>query len=449
MHFAKTNEIQPKWLDDKSVAKISAFLFHEGGNKNPEILKENLGKAFQGCVVVGMGFTFDDNDVTGTASSITEMRNVLLLNKENERCVFPYIGGEEINDSPTHEPSRFIINFGEHDLKTCEAKWPELLAIVRAKVKPAREAAVKKSFSKDKEKRARLWWQFSRTAGDLYSSISKLNRVLVLSRVGHHCAFTFSSTGRVFAESLVVFAFDKMQFFGLLQSRTHDIWARFFSSSMKDDLRYTPTTCFETFPFPSLFSAGVSIESPSEAYFNARATHMVGSREGLTSTYNRFHDPQETSTEILKLRELHEAMDRAVFEAYGWSDLAARARCEFLLDYEDDEEEAEPNGKGKGGKGKKKPWRLRWPDEFRDEVLARLLELNEQRHKEELAAGIAPTTSSSSDEDSADSDEDSDPDAGPSADSPATPPPAPRTPTRRRARPSRRPNPGQGELLGE
>ncbi len=79
---------------------------------------------------------------------------------------------------------------------------------------------------------------------------------------------------------------------------------------------------------------------------------------------------------------LHDAMDRAVLEAYGWDDPAGTARCEFLLDYE--EKNDEPGGKKSK---KKKPWRLRWPDDFRDEVLAQLLELNEQRHKEELPAG--------------------------------------------------------------
>ena len=70
---------------------------------------------------------------------------------------------------------------------------------------------------------------------------------------------------------------------------------------------------------------------------------MVRNNEGLTKTYNRFHDPHETSPDILKLRELHAAMDRAVLEAYGWHDLAQTATCEFLLDYEDDEDEEEPS----------------------------------------------------------------------------------------------------------
>jgi hypothetical protein len=107
--------------------------------------------------------------------------------------------------------------------------------------------------------------------------------------------------------------------------------------------------------------------------------------EGLTSTYNRFHDPHEQSEGILELRRLHGLMDGAVLRAYGWDDLAESARCEFLLDYEEEEDD-EPGAKKSK---KKKPWRLRWPDEFRDEVLARLLELNEQRAKEEALTGGA------------------------------------------------------------
>ncbi|MFO0180742.1 MAG: hypothetical protein ACK517_03055, partial [bacterium] len=207
-----------------------------------------------------------------------------------------------------------------------------------------------------------------------------------------------------------------------------------------------------TFAYPPAFHDKKVLHFCGKDYYEFRSRLMVETQQGLTATYNRFHDPQQISFEILKLRELHTEMDRAVLDAYGWSDLAARARCEFLLDYEEEEEEEgsslQTSPRGRGGRGKKKPWRLRWPDEFRDEVLARLLELNEQRHKEELAAGIAPT-SSSSDEDTADSDEDSNPDSAPPGDSPAPPPPATRTPTHRRGRPSRRPNAGQGELLGE
>jgi len=103
---------------------------------------------------------------------------------------------------------------------------------------------------------------------------------------------------------------------------------------------------------------------------------MIRNNEGMTETYNRFHDPDERDPEIVELRELHASMDRAVLDAYGWSDIPTA--CEFLLDYETDDEEWGT---------KKKPYRYRWPDEVRDEVLARLLELNARRAQEETRTG--------------------------------------------------------------
>ena len=146
-------------------------------------------------------------------------------------------------------------------------------------------------------------------------------------------------------------------------------------------MRYTPSDCFETFPFPRDFETEPTLESAGRAYYDFRAALMVRNNEGLTKTYNRFHDPDERSPDILKLRELHAAMDRAVLDAYGWTDL--KPTCEFLLDYEEDEDEDESGG----GRRRKKPWRYRWPDDFRDEVLARLLELNRQRAEQEHHSG--------------------------------------------------------------
>jgi len=111
---------------------------------------------------------------------------------------------------------------------------------------------------------------------------------------------------------------------------------------------------------------------------------MIRNNEGLTKTYNRLHDPDERSPDILDLRKLHAAMDRAVLDAYGWTDL--KPTCEFLLDYEEEDDEDEAGGKKSK---KKKPWHYRWPDDFRDEVLARLLELNRQRAEQERLSGAA------------------------------------------------------------
>ena len=132
------------------------------------------------------------------------------------------------------------------------------------------------------------------------------------------------------------------------------------SSSMKDDIRYGPTDCFETFPFPTTLLDSVandpahestrqSIEAIGESYHQFRAELMVRNKEGLSSTYNRFHDPSETSDGLLQLRALHQEMDQAVLHAYGWSDALTQAisdnphhtPCGFGLDYLDLEEDAQ------------------------------------------------------------------------------------------------------------
>jgi len=200
-------------------------------------------------------------------------------------------------------------------------------------------------------------------------------------------SFAFLPRATVFANSLDVFAFSDPGHFAILQSRVHEVWVRRESSSMKDDLRYAPSDCFETFPFP-LSQLESTTDAQGQQYYAFRAELMVRNNEGLTKTYNRFHDPDERSPEILKLRELHAAMDVAVLEAYGWHDLAETATCEFLLDYEDDEDEEEPTDGARRGRGRKKPWRYRWPDDFRDEVLARLLALNAERAEQERLAGL-------------------------------------------------------------
>jgi hypothetical protein len=145
---------------------------------------------------------------------------------------------------------------------------------------------------------------------------------------------------------------------------------------MKDDLRYTPSDCFETFSFPSSFETSNKLIKMAKVYYDHRAALMKARGEGTTKTYNRFHDLTETAEDIQRLRELHATLDRAVLEAYGWHDLAERAAPDFL----DENNEDDHTYQG----------RLFWPSDFRDEVLARLLALNAERHAEEVRRGIAP-----------------------------------------------------------
>jgi hypothetical protein len=363
----------PIVLDGKPVEKITAFLFHAGGNNDPQKLIANEGKSFQGSIVLGMGFTFDDGNPNAT--TIAEMQWLIEQDPRNQERIFPYIGGEEVNSSPTHAHHRYVINFGEMSEEEAR-EWPDLMAIVEEKVKPERNVQKRDAL------RVR-WWQYAEKRPGLVRAIEGLDQVLAVARVGQHGSFTFLPTMMVYSEQLVVFPLSTNSAFCILQCRIHEIWARFFSSSMKDDLRYAPSDCFEPFPFPENWETNPKLESIGQEYYEFRAALMIRNNQGLTDTYNRFHDPEETAPDILKLRELHTQMDTAVLTAYDWKDIPTT--CEFRLDYED--EESSDTEQVEGKRQRKKPWRYRWPAATHNEVLARLLDLNQQRYEMEAIEG--------------------------------------------------------------
>jgi hypothetical protein len=325
-HIIKSHSPQRFELDGKSVPRITAFLFHAGGHEAPIALKVNAGRAGTGSKIYGQGFLFADDDPE--ASTIAEMQQLIATNPRCRARIFPYIGGEEINESPTHEHHRYVIDFGEMDLKRAR-EWPELLNLIEKKVKPFRDRA-------SAEVQRCPWWQHFRSRADLYAAMKGLDRVLACSQTSKYLAFTFMPSAIVFSHKTVVLLFSTASSLCVVQSRVHLEWADFFGSSLEDRPVYTPSDCFETFPFPKGFESNAALQAAGQAYYELRANLMVRNNEGLTKTYNRFHDPNEKSPDILKLRELHAAMDRAVFDAYG-GELAKLTvpPCEFLLDYED------------------------------------------------------------------------------------------------------------------
>jgi hypothetical protein len=423
VHLFKGFYTGMKLLERRPVEQITAFLFANGGHDDPKQLAANAGKSFQGSIVLGMGFTFDDSgpaddETPGIPSPIATMERLITENSKNAEVISPYIGGEEVNSSPTHAHHRYVINFGERSEEECRREWPELMGIVERKVKPGRLA-------QNREIRARYWWRFGETCPALYAAIAGCERVLSVARIANALAFTYLLAPMVFNEKTILFSQASPGFLSLLQSRVHEQFTRFLSSSLKDDLQYTPSACFETFPFPvALLDSAANdsarestrqiLESIGERYHQFRSELMVSNNEGLTSTYNRFHDPSETNPELHKLRRLHDEMDQAVLAAYGWSDVPTA--CGFGFDYLDIEEDAQlpdelqeriDSGElffwdandaldfqgqlqayGAITGRRKLPWRYRWPDGVRDDVLARLLALNAERYAEEVTQGL-------------------------------------------------------------
>lgn len=364
LHIAKAKAITPVLLDGRSVPFISAFLFSLGGDDDPHPLQENQGICFNGCNLASQGFLFDDADPK--ASPLSTYEEILRANPESAERVFPYFGGDEINSSPLLQTSRKVIYFGTMSLADAE-RWPELLDVVRKRVKPSRDQA-------NRSAHAKKWWLFGDPRPQLMDAVQGKKRFLVCVFVSKYLGFVWLPTRSIVSHNVGVFADDRDEFFAVLQSRVHQYFSTELSSGLEDRPGYRPTDGFLPFPFPPRWGDDKRLSLLGREFYRARSHEMRIRSEGLTQVYNRFHDPDERDPGILRLRELHDEMDRAVLAAYGWTDL--QSHCDFLLDY--DEEEDQPNEGGRS-RGKKKPWRYRWPDGLRDEVLARLLELNRRR----------------------------------------------------------------------
>ncbi|MBR0689898.1 N-6 DNA methylase [Bradyrhizobium manausense] len=374
VHFSKREVGIPPSIDGRAVKHINSFLLNSIHDGSPNRLGMNLDKTYKGLDIYGSGFLFDDSDKSGASNALTLIDQIQSKRPTSKTRIFPYIGGQEVNSDPRHAPHRYV--FDINDLNEVEARkhFPELMQIAEQKIKPER---MKLRDNVDGKRLKLNWWRYNRTRNELFSKTARMRKVIAACRVSPHFSIALLPANLKFADSLIVFVFETFAAFAAIQSRAHELWARFFASSLKDDLRYTPSDCFETFPFPINFIAAPKLEAAGRLYHDCRATLMVARNEGMTKTYNRFHNPAETAEDVRRLRELHAAMDRAVLESYGWHDLATRAAPVFL------DETNEDNHSYQG--------RLFWPSDFRDEVLARLLALNAERHAEEVRLGVAPS----------------------------------------------------------
>ena len=356
IHFAMgqpAKRLDKVYLDGAAVPAINSFL--KGRQERNEQQKLSSLKKFfsQGCIAQGEGFFL------GKA----EAEQLLLSSSRNSDVIRPFIGGGEINNFPTQAPERYAINFGSMELSEAE-RWPDVLLIVRERVKPSRDSLRDDQATARKAKER--WWRFWAPREELYEQLEGLKRCLVTAcGATKHLSFSFQPCSRVFAQTLCVFPLEANTPFTVLQSRIHEFWARLLSSSMKTDLRYAASDCFETFPFPQEDPRSVipELEAIGEKLYDARAKYMVDTDVGLTKTYNALKDPSCTDARILELRTLHEEMDAAVLRAYGWSDIPVPPFC-----ISTDAERAALQA-------------------FEDEVIDRLFILNAERAKKEAALG--------------------------------------------------------------
>lgn len=370
-------------LDDQPVAGITPFLTAPGRVQGkPFKLAANSAKSFQGSIVLGMGFVLTPE----------EAQALIVKDARNADCLRPYLNGEDLTSCPTQSPSRWVINFHDWPLNRLgvgrwlaanhkqqkawlregivpadypdpvAADYPDLLPIVDARVKPER---TRKNEQGEHQLRYPLylkWWIYAEKRPELYATIVSLDRVLVGCQTAKYVSLAFEPANYVYSHATNVFCSNQHSWLALLASSIHDAWAREYSGSLETRLRYSPSDCFETFPFPDSLN---ELEAVGELYDAERRNIMTERGEGLTTTYNRFHSCED-SADIFQLRQLHVEMDFAVAAAYGWHDLDL----------------------GHGFYETKQGLRYTISDTARHEVLDRLLALNHQRHAEEEAEKV-------------------------------------------------------------
>jgi len=389
VHFIKGSFNNQKILNGVEVEFISPFLSSED-DKKPNMLIANKNRSFQGTVILGLGFTMEVEKAQGVLRDKLHYADVLM----------PYINGQDLNSSPAQEASRYVINFWDWSLERAK-EYPELLAQCEELIKPERDKLINKK--EDGKKSQQLhepdYWKFWDKRPKLYHAIGRgasfekhpsdfeypkepMERVLSFGLNAKHWIVSIVDFECVFTHALGVCGYTNISYFSLLQSTIHDEWARKNGSSLGTGLRYTPSDCFETFPFPQDLPANPALcdfshplvqklEKLGEEYHVLRREMMQSLNIGLTKLYNAFHSKNENRSDFVKLRKLHRAIDESVKEAYGWNDLDL-AHGFYEVPYLPINDRV----------------RYTISENARLEILRRLYKLNTERYTEELANGL-------------------------------------------------------------
>lgn len=347
-------------LDGRKVRRITPLLTVQGRVEGPpHHLMKNEDRSFQGTIVLGQGFVLTPEEAT----------DLIRRDQRNREVLLPYLNGQDLSGRWDQSASRWVINFFDWPLSKAE-EYPDCFDIVRRKVKPERD------WNRRKARRER-WWQYAERAAGLYDAIKDMDRVLVKANVSSTWAWVYVPNGQVFDATLIVFAIDTWGEYGLLQSFLHREWMWRYGTTLETRDRYNPTTCFETFPFPKATSGLAAI---AEEFHQFRRSVRESRKESFTKIANRMDDPDGHDDDIERLRRLQVDLDRAVLQAYGWDDLEVSHTYREV-------------------RGKR---RLALDQALATEILDRLLELNHQRHAEEVAAGGARSQSTAGSGDDAD-----------------------------------------------
>jgi hypothetical protein len=305
----------PFFLDAKLVSGISSFLTPDS-NLQPQPLQANKGIAFYGAIPNGDGFFI----------SRSEAEAIFLKSPDHRVVIYPFLTGKDLNSSPTQTATRYAINFWDWT-EVDAAKYAAAYRIAAERVKPYRQ-----SLLNTKPKLAQKWWIYEANPKGLHDAIGRsqhfrggatrpvLERVLAIARVSSTNAFTFVPTNQVFDCALIIVASDDYGLFAVLQSSIHFVYAWQHGGKMKSDLRYSPTMCLATFPFPHSATLG-ELRSIGKSFNDSRQALLTKRSWGLTRLANSLNDQNCDDSDIHEIRSKFIDLNQRVLEAYGWHDI--------------------------------------------------------------------------------------------------------------------------------
>ena len=272
-----------------------------------EALAENKGRSFQGPIPAG-SFYLDPEE----AEAILARDDA-----DYEEVVRPYLIGDDITEEPRTAAAAVRHRF-RHALSGGGDGFPEAIRLVRERVKPRRD-------ENNREAYRRYWWRFAEPRPKMRAAIEPLSRYVAGNRIGKRFLFCWAEASVCPSDLTIVFAFDDDYSIGVLISSIHGAWAHSESSTLRVDLRYTPTSCFETFPWPQPDEAArEEIGTVARQLIEQRQAICVEQDIGLTDLYNRVDEGAWS-----ELAELHRQLDEAVARAYGWESAVAHDPLEI------------------------------------------------------------------------------------------------------------------------
>jgi hypothetical protein len=285
-----------------------------GANVNETFqLNSNQGIAGMGVKLNGEGFIL----------SLDEKNNLLHgMNDIGKSVIHPFYNGRDLAQK---NRGAFVIDlFGLDESKVMDI-YPEVYQWILYKVKPFRD-------SSNYEELRKNWWVFGRPRQEMREAIKGIDRYIATCRTSKHRFFTFLSKDIVFESKIVGFALDDAYYLGILSSSIHLVWALATGAFLEDRPNYNHTDCFNKFPFPTPTDAQKSQIRDLGERLDAHRKRQQSQYPDLTLTdmYNvlekerageKLNEKERRIHEqglIGLLRQLHDELDAAVAEAYGW-----------------------------------------------------------------------------------------------------------------------------------